>query len=178
MIKSELKNVAAQYTTTEFFSKREEIAQAMRDSVDVVLAERHARIENLLLRAISFSSEIENQIIAKVISAQTIKKNRFLNTVRQIEADTALYVAQADRTISEMLSAANAEGQLIVERAKANATSLYVNAQTQAWSNYQQTLGVNNTELVKLQWARQLLRAADSTNLLIGYDDLASTVKI
>jgi len=174
--KSELKNTAAKYTTTEFFTKREEISQQMQDAVGVVLAERHAKVESVLLRQITFGAEIETQIINKVISAQTIKKNRYLQTVRETQATTALYVAQANKTINEMLSRATAEGQLIVENAKANATSLYVEAQSTAWRDYQSLLNVTNEQLIKLQWCRQLLRGSSSTKLLIGYEDLSATI--
>lgn len=64
--KSELKNTASQFNTTEYFTRRSVIAEAMFQAVGKVMSSRFCKVEQVRLRAITFPKDIENQLVNKV----------------------------------------------------------------------------------------------------------------
>jgi regulator of protease activity HflC (stomatin/prohibitin superfamily) len=177
--KATLKNTASTFSTNDFFINRTAIARTMHSNLDAIFsAQKHARVQTVLLRGISFPPAVETAVVNKMISDQQTSSQRYLNQVQQIQADTSVLIAKANQNITETLSVANAQATYLLQSATANATKMLVDAQSQAWNLYRSTLNLTNDQLLRVQWARQVKLASNNVSYYVGFESLNGGVNI
>ena len=94
-VQEALKEVTALQTAEQIVKKREEIKQkalaAARQKIGPILS-----VEDILIRNIELSAELERAIEAKMVAEQQAAQARFVQTQTQIEAETAVIRARGE----------------------------------------------------------------------------------
>lgn len=191
---STLKNTCVKFTALQYFSSRKVIAEAMLNDLQVAFREVFASVELLQLRGITLSSSFENQLTQNVIAVQDQVKAELMKQVSIIQANTNVILAKAQGNITELIgqvraacrarvcvcvlsvntwtSQANADSQLITEKARAEGTKLIVNIERDAYAALKADLGFDNTQLAQYLWATRKLRLSSAGDtLLVGLGD-------
>jgi len=172
--KKVLKDCVTKFTTNELFSARVNISNTMRDYVGKALSRRRCILQKLLLRGITFSDSLENEIERSVVQDQSKTQEEFKGQIRQIEAEKDALRKNYTELINRVLSEADREATVIIQQARAEANSLLAQSTAQAWGTYQDTTGLEASDLLKVQWARSLGASGKGDTIVLGYDKVGS----
>lgn len=172
-----IKEVCPRYGTTEYFSQREEIAEAMQDYIqenfDSVFFGA-VTVESLQLRNLEYDDPLEEAITEKLI--QLINKRVY--EIRQeatiIEKETELIENYAENNITLIEAEKTVEAISIIQNANADAMKTILDQIATSYGKLQSTLGMNaNLELLQFIFMSELYdieKVADN-KMFIGAND-------
>jgi regulator of protease activity HflC (stomatin/prohibitin superfamily) len=185
-----IKNVASQFVTTEFFSKREEITETMRFELNKQLyATYFVFVPICQLRNVLLPSQLETALIDKVIADQQKKTAETQRNVTIIQAETQVIQALAQANVSTILQVANSDAFQTVQNAQAavrtpyphfvtcaddcgfvQAKKLVIDAQNLAYANLKTKVAFNNTQLFNYLFTERISQAPASSTIYVGFD--------
>jgi len=172
--KKVLKETVTQFKYEDMFKYRYNISEFMKEKVSRALERRRCNLEKLLLRAFYFDDAIEETIEKTVVADQAKTENTFRNNITYINAEIEKMRLEYDLQITEILSASEKEATVIVKEARAEATSLLANSTAKAWTSYQTKTGLSSSELLRVQWARNLGSTTSEDRIYLGYDKIGT----
>ena len=152
LARNTIANIAQQFEPTEFWTRRERVAEAMFTAVDeTIRTQGHARVTRLQLLRVDFPDQYEDMItqIQLQVQARTTKEYtqqvvdvyKHLDIMRaETDATVLTVTADAARAATEHVGAVRAEGFAHVAAATAGAVRAVGDA-----------LGLNGDELVQLR---------------------------
>jgi len=168
---AELKNVAVQFDTDAYFSRRADIANRMLNDVAKALRDVHATTQFVLLRNIGLPSSIETSLVAKIVAEQEKRTARFNREIAFVNAQTEVIRATANANITQINGEAKADANLIKEKGRAEGTQLVLRAEQEALGALQRELGFDTDQLYRYLWATRKLRVAPAKDtLIVGFD--------
>lgn len=94
-IQEALKEVAALQTAEQIVKKRDEVKKKALDAARVKIGEI-LHVEDIVIRSIDLSSELERAIEAKMVAEQQAAQARFTQVQTQVEAETAVISAKGE----------------------------------------------------------------------------------
>lgn len=111
-VQESMKSVTAKYTAEELITKRSEVGDEIKLTLEDKVSEYGIIIEKFNIVDFDFSAEFNAAIEAKQVAEQTLIKTR-------TEQEQAIVIAEADA--KQKLIAAEAEAQAILQKAEAQA---------------------------------------------------------
>jgi len=172
--KSVLKNTLPLFDNDDVITNRLKVSAAMNDALNRSFAARYCRLEKVLLRGISFKTDMENSIEVTVLADQRATANEYSNQINMINAEIETLKKEYSYKVNLIISEAEKNATLIVEEARANANSIYATSTSEAWRTYQAATGLNTDNLLRVQWARALGATTASDTIALGYDAVGS----
>lgn len=181
--------LVAQTRTEDFFRERVRIVEAMTRVVREAVAPLHLEIFRLSLREVVFDEEVDEAITSKIVTAQSIETKLLEQQTRQVLADKAVLVAEADTEIAWRLAAARAQGSVVEAGAESDAFLVEVLADANATRVLRDSvfarggdasadlaaLAAANDAVLTRQYYSTVLASTQRTRLLIG-DELRPTL--
>jgi len=79
-----------------------------------------------------------------------------------------------DYKINIITSEAKKTATMLIEDAKAYATSVAANSTATAWTGYQEATGLDTERLLRVQWARTLGATTEKDAIALGYDTVGT----
>jgi len=172
--KKVLKDTMTKFKYEEVFKGRLMISEAMTTALNRSLIRRRCVLEKLLLRAINFSASLENSIENSVIADQAKTANEYKNKIAMIKAEIESMRKDYDYKINIITSEAKKTATMLIEDAKAYATSVAANSTATAWTGYQEATGLDTERLLRVQWARTLGATTEKDAIALGYDTVGT----
>jgi regulator of protease activity HflC (stomatin/prohibitin superfamily) len=171
---STLKNTAVLFNTTEYFTRRKEIAARMANNVDLEFRKVFASVVLLQLRGIGLPSGFEQRLVDNVVALQEQTKAVFEKQLAIVDAQTQVIEARAQGQITEILGQANADALRIRERGSADGTRLLVDIEAESYKLLRSELGLTNEQLFQyLFYTRKIQQAKANDQLLVGLGEEA-----
>merc|ERR1711991_718301 len=164
---SEVKNVAIEFSTLEYFTKRLDIANKMLNAVAAAFDKVHCTVELLLLRGIGLPSGIEAELVGRMKAQQEKRTATFQQQIDFVLAQTEVVGALADGNITRLQGAAEADAALYREEGRAEATSLVVAVEESAYEELRDALSLSNEELLKYLFLTRKVRTARARHTVI-----------
>jgi regulator of protease activity HflC (stomatin/prohibitin superfamily) len=172
-----IKEICPKYKTTEFFSKREEIATEMKDYIQENFEEVFGGavvVESLQLRNLDFDEPLEEAITNKLIQEINLRVYEIRMDATQIEKEKNLIENWAENNITLI----NAEAEVLAigqtEYAKADALNLILSQMASSYGSLNSELGLlADQELIQFIHASELAELAETLNnkLYFGLND-------
>ncbi len=120
-----IRDAVSQYGVEEVVSsKRFEMAELMRSTLESKLAENGILLTDFVLRNITFSEEYANSVEQKQIAEQQAQQARFVVEQKRQEAEQARQVAQGQADAAVIAAKGQAEARIIQAQAEAEALRL------------------------------------------------------
>lgn len=120
-----IRDAVSQYGVEEVVSsKRFEMVELMRSSLESKLAENGILLGDFVLRNITFSEEYANSVEQKQIAEQLAQQARFVVEQRRQEAEQARQTAQGQADAAVIAARGEAEARIIQAQAEAEALRL------------------------------------------------------
>jgi len=162
-----LRDAVSLYTAIEFFNNRTVIGDYMEEVLTEELAVYYADVVALQLRRVdlpdTFEAALENVEVARQDYEVALREQE----AAVVRAETSIIEAEALAQINIIEASANAESLIIYTSAVAEALNITIVAEADALYALQQTLGLNNTELLTYLWIKAVTEH-DSSMLIIG----------
>jgi len=135
--RSTIRDVAARFTSFEFFTKRVEIADAMQEEIDDRFEGMFGDLVAFQLLNLDFHQQLQDSIEETEVAFQDIEQAQFEQQVRQVKADQVVETAQL--TAVTKILAAKARAAELLEEANAEAAALEprIEAQVAGFLNLQ-----------------------------------------
>lgn len=111
-VQESMKSVSAKYTAEELITKRAQVGQEIKETLEQKVVEYGIFIEKFNIVNFDFSAEFNNAIEAKQVAEQNLIKTK-------TEQEQAIVIAEAEAKMQ--IIAAEAEAKAIEAKAKANA---------------------------------------------------------
>lgn len=165
-----VKGTTVLFETLEFFTNRSKIAEAIHGSLSVSLASMSMLVEAVQLRDIQLSSNFEQAIIDKIVSAQADKTATEMGLAQQVIADTGVFVQRADTEIAVLTADASSEAVVTTGSATADASKRKIEADSDALKLLKTGLLSNNAQVLQYLWT-QTLRDDRHSKLLVGLEN-------
>lgn len=120
-----IRDAVSQYGVEEVVSsKRFEMVELMRSTLESKLAENGILLTDFVLRNITFSEEYANSVEQKQIAEQQAQQARFVVEQKRQEAEQARQVAQGQADAAVIAAKGQAEARIIQAQAEAEALRL------------------------------------------------------
>jgi len=172
--KKVLKDCVTKFTYKQLFSGRLLISKTMTTELEKALARRRCVLQKLLLRGMSFSDSLENNIEASVVKDQGKAQEEYTSMVNKIIREIDTLEKNYTNKISQVLTQAETDATVMVQAAQAFANSVLAESTSNAWKGYQENTGLDSAQLLKVQWARSLASASSADHIILGYDKVGS----
>jgi regulator of protease activity HflC (stomatin/prohibitin superfamily) len=169
---STLKNTAVLFNTTEYFTRRQEIAEKMALNVDAEFKKVFAYVTLLQLRGVGLPSGFEQRLVDNVVALQEQTKAIFERQLAIVDAQTQVIEARAQGQITEILGQASADALRIREKGQADGTRLLVDIEATSYEQLRRELGFTNEQLFQyLFYTRKVQQATAKDQILVGLGD-------
>jgi len=166
-----IKNVAADFITTEFFSLREAIVSAMQYELNRQLhAQYYVYVPSVSLRNVKLPAQLETALVDKVIADQLKKTAETQRNVTLIQAETQVIQALAQANVSTILQVANSNSFQTIQNAQSQAKKVLIDAQNLAFNALKTALFVNNSQLFNYLYTERISQAAAGSTIYVGFD--------
>jgi len=165
-----VKGTTVLFETLEFFTNRSKISEAIHGSLSVSLASMSMLVESVQLRNIQLSSNFEQAIIDKIVSAQADKTATEMGLAQQVIADTGVFRQRADSEIAVLTADASSEAVVTTGSATADGSKRKIEADSDALKLLKTGLLSDNAQVLQYLWT-QTLRDDRHSKLLVGLDN-------
>jgi len=172
--KKVLKDTLTHFSHEEVLKNRSTISGALVSALKRSLSRRRCVLEKLLLRGVNFTETIEAQNEDNVISQQKSTAAGYENLRKEIEEQCSTMKKEYAYEINKVISNAQKNATVLIEEAKAYATSIYANSTSYAWQKYQEVTELDTASLLRVQWARTLGATTSKDSISLGYDKVGS----
>tara|TARA_B110001452_G_scaffold18478_1_gene15005 strand:+ start:110 stop:1063 length:954 start_codon:yes stop_codon:yes gene_type:complete len=162
-----VKSTTVLFETLEFFTNRSDISEAIHQALSETLAPLSMTVVSVQLRNIQLSTNFEDAIIDKIVSAQADKTATEMGLAQQVQADTGVFAQAADSEIAVLTADASSTAVVTTGTASADATKRRIEADAAALSLLKQDLLSNNAQMLQYLWS-QTLRDDTNSKLLVG----------
>jgi len=165
-----LTNVAQTFTPRAFWTQRRHVEAAMLRAVNATLvAQGHAFVRELQLRAVSFQSSYEQTITDIQLQEQLRVTKSYQLEVTRVVKEVDLLQSEADATVRYINASAAREAAVIEGEANANALQREQLARAAMYRKLREHLGWSSTEF--LQYIKmKALNAQPQSNVVVGVD--------
>lgn len=173
-----MKNVASRFTTTEFFTRRETIAAAMREALNKELYDLiFVYVPVFQLRGVSLPTDLERALVDKVVADQSKRTEELKREITIIQASTSVIQAQAQANVTVAIQAATSNAFQTTEFARAQSRKIVLDAQSSVLFRLRTELNFTNTQLFNYMYSQQIAAAPASAKLLVGLDNAAIIIQ-
>lgn len=164
---SEVLRVAGFYNATMFFTNRTDIGDVMHTAVDIALRTVCASVPWMQMRGIAVPDNLESALINTEVSRQKVVTQENINQAATIRAQKSIIDSNTTAMIQQINATAAAAALVIVKSAEANATTIRLAAEQAAAASMKNSLGFNNTQLLKYMYT-QALAAQPGAEFYLG----------
>lgn len=174
-----MKNVASRFSTGQFFTDRESIANAMRVELNKALYDLvYVYVPTFQLRAVTLPADLEKALVDKVVADQNKRTEELKRNITIIQADTQVIQAQAQANVTVAIQQATSNAFQVTETARAQAKKVVLDAQSSVLLTLKNGLGfTNNSQLFNYMYAQQISGATSGSKLLVGFDGAAVLIQ-
>ncbi len=149
-VQESMKSVSARYTAEELISKRQQVSEEIKETLDSKVIEFGISIQRFNIVNFDFSADFNNAIEAKQVAEQNLIKTK-------TEQEQQIVIAEAE-----------AKKQIIAAQAEADAIMAKANAQAEANAKLTASLTEQLIEYQKMQkWNGQLPQVMGDSNPII-----------
>jgi len=167
-----LKNTAIKFSTLEYFTRREDIADKMLSNVAIAMDKMNVTCELLQLRNIGLPNKLEAALIQKVVKQQEKNTADATEIVELVRAKTEFDVAEGEAEITRIKGEANAAANLVREVARAEGTRIITQVQKSSLNLLRDSLNFTNVDLLQyLYYTRKIRTGAAGQTILVGMNN-------
>lgn len=166
-----IKEVATQYSTTDFYTNRDTIAKVMHTALNLGLQDYFAVVEHFQLKNVDLPSKTETTILAKLDQQQQVLMKEEAKKAKEVREYTSTAVSSYIQQARVVEAEKKKEATITTNTAQADAITIVLEAQTQAYSLLKTELGFTNDEMTKfllLDYIRS--QAAKSDSIAMNID--------
>jgi len=167
-----IKIVCGEFTVDDFFSKRQEIATEMSNTLNEYLYPKyHVWIALIQLLNIALPSVVEESRVQLVVASQDTKTAQLNREIILIQKETEVLKQNYTSSQTIVTGQANSEGYKLEQAAIAEGNRIIYETEAAAWQNFTTSLGLNVTHLMTYSFIKYLKDETNRDSVIVGFDN-------
>jgi len=163
---------AGNFAASEYWLKRTEIGNKMRDSLNTALGVAHAKVTNFQFLNIDLPDTYENAIVLTQIENQKAQTSSYNREIDLIKAQITVDQSDAEMKTTVINAGAQAEALKAKNNAEADIRAVTIMNQKEAWANTKTTIGFQTSaELLEYIYLKNLNNLETKATLVYGIQD-------
>lgn len=174
-----IKSTTKYWDTVSYFTERTRILNNITSAIRYRMADEqimnisYGEGVTVLMGSVDIPYDFEVAVTDKVVTQQEEITELMSRNYTLVLADTTIVEALADKKVSVIAAKAAASASKIVGEAETSADALKEKSYAESYAYIRDTLGLNNTQLMKYIWARNL-KAQDANSKIVVNNPVTS----
>jgi regulator of protease activity HflC (stomatin/prohibitin superfamily) len=136
--------VGGHYNATSYWTERDQIAAFMKLKLNEELQRAYATCEGLQVLRIDLPKSFEDSIVSTQVEVQKISMRKFEQQAELIRQDINVIISEAQQEIKVTNATALAEAYKLKQYAKAKATELTIDTETEIYKQVKNKIGLKD----------------------------------